>query len=119
MKFLIDAQLPARLARALEAAGHDAVHSSQLPDGNRSSDRQISLLADADDRVVVTKDSDFRASHLVSGSPRRLLLVTTGNIANDALLALFAEHLAEVVAALDEARFVELGPSSLVIHEDR
>lgn len=48
MKFVVDAQLPTRLARALQAAGHDAVHTSQLPDGNRSTDRQISLLADAE-----------------------------------------------------------------------
>jgi predicted nuclease of predicted toxin-antitoxin system len=37
---------------------------------------------------VVTKDADFRNSHLLSGSPRRLLIVTTGNITNDALLEL-------------------------------
>ena len=119
MKFVVDAQLPIRLVRALEAAGHDAVHTSQLPDGNRSTDRQISLLADADDRVVVTKDGDFRASHLVSGSPRRLLLVATGNTPNDALLGLVVTHLPAIVAALDEVRFVELGPTQLVIHEDR
>lgn len=119
MKFVVDAQLPVRLARALEAAGHDAVHSSQLPDGNRSTDRQISLLADADDRVVVTKDSDFRASHLVSGSPQRLMLVATGNIANNELLALFDRHLGDIVAALGEACFVELRPDQLIIHEDR
>lgn len=71
------------------------------------------------DRVVVTKDSDFRASHLVSGSPRRLLLVTTGNTPNDALLALFDAHVHAIVAALDEVHFVELGPEQLIIHEDR
>lgn len=119
MKFLVDAQLPAKVARALQSAGHDAVHTSQLPDGNRSTDRQITLMADAEDRVVITKDSDFRVSHLVQGSPRRLLLVTTGNVPNDALLALLQRHLDGVVAALDEARFVELGPATVTIHDNR
>ncbi len=41
MKFLIDAQLPARLAEFLNRAGHDALHTIGLPDGNRSTDSQI------------------------------------------------------------------------------
>lgn len=31
MKFLIDAQLPMRLARLLELAGYDTVHTLNLP----------------------------------------------------------------------------------------
>ena len=38
MKFLIDAQLPARLAEFLNQAGHDAVNTVELPDENRSTD---------------------------------------------------------------------------------
>ena len=52
MKFLVDAKLPLRLARLLAADGHDVVHSSQLPDGNRTPDSVLALLADADDRIV-------------------------------------------------------------------
>ena len=77
MRFLVDAQLPARLAEALTAAGHDAVHTSQLPDGNRATDHQVAEAADSSDRVVVTKDSDFRDGHLLAGRPRRLLVVGT------------------------------------------
>lgn len=84
MKFLIDAQLPARLAELLTEAGHDAVHTIELPDGNRSTDQQIAELADADSRVVVTKDRDFRDGHLLTRSPRQLLIIATDNITNDA-----------------------------------
>lgn len=77
MKFLIDAQLPARLAEFLIRVGHDALHTSELPDGNRSTDSQIARRADADGRVVVTKDRDFREAHLLTGSPRQLLVVAT------------------------------------------
>lgn len=83
MKFLVDAQLPARLARFLTDADHDAVHTSELPEGNRTTDARISELADRDDRVVVTKDRDFRDGHLLTGSPRRLLVVATGNISTN------------------------------------
>ncbi len=119
MKFLVDAQLPARLARRLDKRDHDAIHTSELPNGNRTTDTAIAEFADAEDRVVVTKDRDFRDSHLLGGTPRRLLVVTTGNITNDALLTLVDEHLDPIVRALEEVGFVELRPTHLIVHEDR
>jgi predicted nuclease of predicted toxin-antitoxin system len=115
VKFLIDAQLPARLAEFLNGAGHDALHTSGLPDRNRSTDSQISERADTDGRVVVTKDQDFRDAHLLARSPRKLLVVATGNITNDALLSLFELHLDAIVSALGEADFVELSQDSLAL----
>ena len=67
MKFLVDAQLPDRLARALVLVGHDAIHTSGLPDGNRTRDGVLVSVADGEDRVLVTK-----------GAPRRVLIVATG-----------------------------------------
>jgi hypothetical protein len=58
--------------------------------------------------VVVTKDRDFWDGHLLARSPRRLLVVATGNITNDGLLALIETHLDAIIAALGEAEFVEL-----------
>jgi len=34
MKFLVDAQLPRRLAQALTSAGHKTINSVDLPQGN-------------------------------------------------------------------------------------
>ena len=70
------------------------MHTSELPDGNRMPDRQIAEFANGEGRVVVTKDRDFRDSHLLVSSPRQLLVVATGNITNLALLELFEAHLA-------------------------
>ena len=119
MKFLVDAQLPARRARFLNDAGHDAVHTSDLPDGNRTTDAWIAEFADGDGRVVVTKDRDFRDGHLLMHSPRQLLVVATGNITNAALIELFRENANTLVAALDHADLVELGPTALVVHRRR
>jgi predicted nuclease of predicted toxin-antitoxin system len=120
VKFLIDAQLPGRLAEFLIQAGHDAVHTSELPDGNRSADRQIARRADSDGRIVVTKDGDFRDGHLLARSPRQLLVVATGNITNDALLELFELHLDAIASALDQADLVELSRDTLTLsrHSD-
>jgi len=110
----------ARSARAVpEQFGHDALHTSELPDGNRTTDGRIVELADDEGRVVVTKDRDFRDGHLLARSPRRLLVVTTGNLTNAALLSLFERHLNAIVDALSEADFVDLGPDSLVVHRRR
>jgi predicted nuclease of predicted toxin-antitoxin system len=46
MKFLIDAQLPRRLAHQLSSAGYDAIHTLDLPNGNRTSDADIIGIAD-------------------------------------------------------------------------
>jgi predicted nuclease of predicted toxin-antitoxin system len=119
VKFLVDAQLPARLARFLSSAGRDALHTTELPDGNRTTDRRIAELADEEGRVVVTKDRDFREGHLLTRSPQRLLVVATGNITNTALLSLFEMHLDAIANALGEADFVELGPDSLAVHRRR
>ena len=52
-------------------------------------------------------------------SPQRLLVVTTGNITNTALLSLFELHLDAIAAAFDGADFVEVGPDTLVVHRRR
>ena len=119
MKFLVDAQLPAKLSRLLAEAGHDSVHTSQLPEGSRIPYATLADLADDEDWVVVTKDRDFRNSYLLRRTPRRLLTVSTGNVANVELLALFAENLDAAVDALSEADYVELGPIGLIMHGDR
>lgn len=119
MKFLVDAQLPARLARFLSGAGHDGLHTSELPEGNRTTDGRIAELADKEGRVVMTKDRDFRDSHLLKGSPQRLLVVATGNIPNSVLLSLFEANLDVITTAFEEADFIELGSNSLIVHRRR
>ncbi|MCL4448266.1 MAG: DUF5615 family PIN-like protein [Actinobacteria bacterium] len=93
MRFLVDAQIPTRLADFLNSEGHDALHTSHLSTENRMSDREIRIQADNEDRVVVTKDGDFRDTHLIIGSPGRLLLVLTGNISNVRLFEIFRTNL--------------------------
>ena len=67
MRLLVDAQLPVPLVLLLIELGHDVVHTSELPDGNRTPDRKITRIAEVQDRIVVTKDRDFVDGHLLSG----------------------------------------------------
>lgn len=75
MRLLVDAQLPIRLASVLADLGHDVVHTSQLPVGNRTPDVEMVRAADSDARVVVTKNRDFLDSHVLLARPHSLLLV--------------------------------------------
>jgi len=117
MKFLVDAHLPRRLATQLNAAGHDALHTLDLPLKNRTPDAVINQISVDEQRVVVTKDADFRDSHLVKGQPYKLLLVSTGNIRNADLLSLFARNLERIVDAFQSHFFVELDRHHLIIHQ--
>jgi predicted nuclease of predicted toxin-antitoxin system len=45
MKFLIDAQLPERIANLLEKSGYDVVHTKNLPLQNATPDSEINKLS--------------------------------------------------------------------------
>lgn len=117
MRFLVDAQLPRRLAYFLRNAGHDVLHSGDLPLQNRTPDEAINQLSLADERVVITKDSDFVSSHLIHKKPYKLLLVATGNISNDDLLRMFEQNLGQIAVALKNHTYIELDRSHLIIHQ--
>jgi predicted nuclease of predicted toxin-antitoxin system len=115
VKFLVDAQLPRRLAGWLAAAGCDAVHTLDLPDGNRTTDEQVIDLADREQRAVVTKDADFVDSHLLRTRPAKLLLISTGNIRNRDLEALMVPLIPDIVREFQTHSFLELGRTGIVI----
>ena len=115
MKFAVDAHLPPGLCDLLTAAGHDAIHTQQLADQNRTTDETLNVISVKEQRVVVTKDTYFYYSHLLHGKPWKLLLVRTGNIRTRDLKALFDRHLPEIVAALERNSLVELDRSEVRI----
>jgi predicted nuclease of predicted toxin-antitoxin system len=116
MKFLVDAQLPRMIALRLNAAGHDAVHTLDLPKRNRTSDEEILSIAAGDERVIITKDADFVDSFSVKGQPERLLLISTGNITNKELEALLLPNLVAIVVAFETNHLIELTRKALIVH---
>jgi predicted nuclease of predicted toxin-antitoxin system len=108
MRFVVDAHLPPGLCALFREAGHDAVHTRELPAQNRTPDEVLNTLSLKEQRVLVTKDSDFYHSHLLHGKPWKLLLVRTGNTRAGDLKALFKRHLPEIMTALEQNSLVEL-----------
>ena len=116
MNFLVDAHLPRRLVSHLRDAGHDVLHTLDLSMGNRTTDTTINELSARDRRIVVTKDTDFVDSFLLFRKPYKLLLISTGNITNADLEALFVPQIPVIVAAFVTYDYLELTRAALIFH---
>lgn len=113
MKFLLDAHLPRSLCALFAEHGHDAIHTLNLSAGNHTKDSVISQISVREERVVISKDSDFVYSHVLKGRPWKLLLIKTGNISSQALHALLGRHLLTIEHALQTHTLVEVDRSSV------
>lgn len=117
MRFLIDAQLPALLAKWIREKGFEAIHTDDLPNRDETEDDEIRLLADRIGYIVITKDADFYDSYILKNSPKRLLLISTGNIKNRQLLDLFRKNFQEIVGLFGYCDLIEMNNTELIAHE--
>ena len=115
MKFIVDAQLPKSLARLLRERGHNAVHTLELPLKNATTDSHIRKYSIEDERVVISKDSDFLDSFMIKREPYKLLYLTVGNISNAELLALFDNNHLHIVYELTDNYVVEMTKTTLTV----
>ncbi len=109
MRFLVDQNLSPGVAEGLVAAGHDAVHTEAL--GLARADDEIVLQrAKADDRVVVSADTDFGDLLVLHGShkPSIILIRRPRERRADQVLALLLANLPAVEDALSSGAVVVL-----------
>ncbi|MEO0501064.1 MAG: DUF5615 family PIN-like protein [Pseudomonadota bacterium] len=97
MKFLVDAQLPRGLCTALQRRGHEADYVNDLI-GAGAEDRDILALALRDDRIIISKDSDFVALH--ESKRVRFLWLRCGNMRNAEFIAWMEERWSGIEASL-------------------
>src|ERR671938_1346238 len=116
MNFLVDAQLPRRLVSRLREAGHQAIHTLDLPLGNRTPDSIINEPSVREGYIVITKDADFVNSFHLHRRPHKLLLISTGNVRNSELEALLVSNLVNIAGGFDQLSFIELKRSALIFH---
>jgi predicted nuclease of predicted toxin-antitoxin system len=117
VKFLVDAQLPTRLVKLLQQAEVDTIHTRDLPRQNATADVEINAISMQQERIVITKDSDFLDSFLISGQPYKLLLVTTGNITNTELLELFTKNLSQLLNLFEQHSLIEINRDNIIVHQ--
>ena len=114
MRFIIDAHLPKSIAEIFADLGHEAIHTSDLPEGNASKDREIILVA-AQDGIIVSKDEDFYQSFLVYGKPPQLIHVKVGNMRLRELKALFSKVAPELIDLLGQHDLLELHQDKIIV----
>jgi len=117
MRFLVDANLPFKLSAALRAKGFDIIHTDDLPDKEKTTDTEIRKVSIAENRIIITKDTDFLDSHIIQQIPSKLLLVTTGNIINKKLIQLFDEHFETVINLFQHYDLIEIDHHRITGHE--
>ena len=78
---------------------------NQLLNGSETADIAICNYADANDCIVITKDSDFQDSYFLRKTPKKLIRVCLGNIPNESLLTIIANLLPRLEILNQESRF--------------
>ena len=114
MRFLVDNALSPALAALLTEAGHDAVHV-RLLGMQHTQDIEIFERAAADDRVVVSADTDF-GTLLATRSARKPSVVQfrgPGSRKPDTLARALLSNLSQFSEALESGSIVTLEPSRI------
>jgi predicted nuclease of predicted toxin-antitoxin system len=92
------------------------MHVNELPERWNTPDRVVCQLADEQDAVVVSKDTDFRNSFLLQRTPKKLLHICLGNTSNQRLI----EQLTDCLLLLQhigqrESFYLELNATGLQV----
>jgi len=105
VKFIVDAQLPRTLKNLLIKEGHNAIRTLDLVLKNATPDGIINKISEAEDRIVISKDTDFLQSYMVNGIPR-----------NTDLLLLLRKHLDQIVELMSTQTLIEISETEIISH---
>jgi predicted nuclease of predicted toxin-antitoxin system len=114
VKLLVDANLAPRLAKALDAAGHQATHVGDV--GMLSaSDETIFDFAAANNQVILSSDTDFGTilARRNAVAPSLILLRHTTELTVDAQLVLLIANLPAVSDDLAQGAVVTITPDRM------
>jgi predicted nuclease of predicted toxin-antitoxin system len=115
MKFLIDAHLPPLIGEFFKE--HDIIHTSSLTEGNNTTDNSINSLSLQENRIVITKDTDFYFSYLAVKKPYKLVLVKLGNMRIKDLKLYFQLNADKIISAMENHSFIILEKEKIRILE--
>ncbi len=107
MRFLVDAQLPAPLARLPVEHGRVAEHVNDIGPGD-APDQDLWRYALEHYAVIITKDEDFSDMALLADRAPTIVWIRVGNTRRAVLLAWFAPMIDDIVKRIEAARLAEV-----------
>lgn len=118
MNFLCDVHISYSLSKHLVSLGHNSIHVNSILDKWNTKDARIADYADNNDFVLISKDSDFRDSHILKNTPKKLIRVELGNISNQRLIEIFTKHIT-VISSLQEKEsfFISISQKEIQVIE--
>lgn len=118
MKVLCDVHIAKKVCTFFQNNGIESVHVNDILDSWYTSDNKISEYADTHGYTVVSKDKDFKNSHLLKKGPKRLLSINLGNISTTKLIALLEANLDLLKEKFKlDICYLELGTDTIIIIE--
>ena len=106
MKVLCDVHISYKVTNFFRNNKIEAIHVNEILDGSYTKDKDICLFADQHDYIVVTKDIDFRNSHFLSKTPKKLIRSGLGNISNVQLIEILSENLEAIRKICSNESFI-------------
>lgn len=119
MRFLIDAQLPPRLAQWLKDQKEEALHISELDNGLFMPDIGLWNIARDEGRVIMTKDMDFFELSALHDSPPKVVIMRLGNCSNHSMIEILSKAWISIRDYLNDPgiRLVMLNRESMEIYQ--
>jgi len=117
MNFLIDVHLPISLSKFLDKQPRcTSIHINQILQKWNTTDEEICRYADENNLIVITKDEDFKNSHFIKKTPKKVIRATLGNISNADLILIFDKYLSFILPISQKERlYVEFDREQIVI----
>lgn len=114
MRFLVDENLSRRLAAMLGAAGHDAVHVTELGMSS-ASDLAILEAGRSQQRVILSSDTDFGTllAGMRASAPSTILVRRVSNRRVEELASLILANLEDLIEHLDNGAVVVIEESRI------
>lgn len=115
MKVLCDVHIAIKIAKYLKSKGVDTEHVNLILNKWNTKDSDISNYADLNDFTVLTKDADFKNSHFIQSTPKKLIKINLGNISTSALISILDEILIQLIDLFDNNSkcYVEINPNDI------
>lgn len=88
------------------------MHTLDLDLKNETPDSVINFISVNEQRIVITKDTDFLESFLLKKQPYKLILVKLGNTSKNELIDFFQNKFDEIIKRIEHESLVFLKQST-------